>query len=56
MDEKKYCCYITYAIPMDDIPQLPFPVKREQPEKAEYPEGFMPSWFRAGCFPEDEEN
>ena len=55
-------CYITYAVPIDEIPPFPKLFNSEEvipplpfiSGKEPSPE-FMPKWFYAGGFPEDEE-
>lgn len=57
MDNKKYLCYITYVVPMEELPPLPNFAAPPIAEKAEEPPtlpGFMPQWFNAGGFPEDD--
>ena len=50
MDEEKYMCYITYAIPREKMAEF-FPVPREEKEETDE---FVPQWFNAGGFPEDD--
>ena len=56
--ENKYMCYVTYAIALDELPQIPPFIKEnaltESPQTQILPIGFMPQWFQAGGFPEDE--
>lgn len=60
MNEDKSVCYITYAVPLSMLGQLPLPVLPQQqeecavPQQKLYPEGFMPEWFLRGSFPEDD--
>lgn len=63
LDNQKYMCYVTYAIPMDKIPVLPdfLPIPKEitAPEVPtntpnEHPPGFVMKWFQDGGFPEDD--
>lgn len=65
MNEDKSVCYITYAVPLSMLPQLPLPLlhqpsQQEQqaeiapPQQGLYPDGFMPEWFLRGSFPEDD--
>lgn len=56
MDNNQYMCYITYAVPKELLPKLmpqSAPLASEGPPLL-YPEGFMPDWYRQGCFPEDD--
>lgn len=54
-------CYITYAVPVDELPDFPHIIKKEElpappaflTGEAVSPE-FMPEWFYAGGFPEDD--
>lgn len=61
MDKKNYMCYITYAVPADELQDflaqrtIDAPLALSgTPQKAAYPEGFVPSWFLRGSFPEDD--
>ncbi len=55
MENEKRYCYITYAVPMDEMPFIPHPVRQPQEEVAvPYPDGFVRAWFDAGSFPEDD--
>ena len=65
MNEDKGVCYITYAVPVSMLPQIPLPLVNEganamphiQPPPLQerlYPEGFVPDWFLRGSFPEDD--
>lgn len=59
--QKKYMCYITYAVPSDELRDfltetdsvhiLP---PAETGVQENHPEGFVPEWFYAGGFPEDD--
>ena len=51
MDEEKYMCYITYAIPREKMAEF-FPVPKMP--VIEETEEFVPQWFNAGGFPEDD--
>lgn len=51
MDEEKCMCYITYAVPREKLAEF-FPV--EKPPVIEEKEEFVPQWFNAGGFPEDD--
>ena len=59
--EKKYMCYITYAVPVDELPE--FNMLMQKKEEASppvflsggtIPSTFVPEWFYAGGFPEDD--
>lgn len=65
MNEDKSVCYITYAIPLSMMPQIPLPFAQQMPsadlkiqapppQEGLYPDGFMPDWFLLGSFPEDD--
>ena len=63
LDNQKYMCYVTYAIPMDKLPVLPdfLPISKESPTPealpdalSEHPPGFVMKWFQQGGFPEDD--
>ena len=56
MDNKKYLCYITYVVPVDELPPMPNFASAHIEEKEAPPPlpGFMPLWFNAGGFPEDD--
>ena len=56
MNEKNCVCYITYAVPADMMPHITAFSQKEinAPEPCLFPDGFMPEWFRNGCFPEDD--
>ena len=65
MNEDKSVCYITYAVPLSMMPQIPLPfaprlpceethIQPLPPQEGLYPEGFMPDWFLRGSFPEDD--
>ena len=65
MNEEKSVCYITYAVPLSMMSQIPLPFAQETPctephiqppppQEGLYPEGFMPDWFLRGSFPEDD--
>lgn len=63
MDNQKYMCYITYAIALDKMPELPdfvpLPKASSVPEATqsaplEHPPGFVMQWFQQGGFPEDD--
>ena len=52
MDNDKRICYITYPVLMDEVKDVLGRQKKE--ELPLYPQGFMPSWFQSGGFPEDD--
>lgn len=63
MQNEQPICYITYAVPANMLPNLPFPQfsvteNTEAPQEEDfpslYPPGFMPDWFIRGSFPEDD--
>jgi len=53
-------CYITYAVPVDELPDFPALIKREEVKPPFFisgeavPPTFVPEWFNAGSFPEDD--
>lgn len=65
MNEKNPVCYITYAVPLSSLENIPLPHKiapaestppapSNEAESSLYPPGFMPEWFFRGSFPEDD--
>ena len=62
MEKEQIMCYITYAVPQKmlsrlSFKELPFSVQSEPlppSPPALYPADFVPEWFRAGSFPEDD--
>ena len=56
MENEQYMCYITYAVPRDLMPKLMMhetEIEASSPPSL-YPPGFIPDWYRNGCFPEDD--
>ena len=51
MNDEKIMCYITYAVPSDKIMKLPLFLANEETQAEEE---FVPQWFNAGGFPEDD--
>lgn len=62
MKNDKCMCYITYAIPCEKVPPLPFIGETEMSEISEakeeydilFPPGFVPEWYLKGRYPEDD--
>ncbi len=58
MDNKKYMCYVTYAIELDGPPNLPqiegTGINFEKGEEMPIPPSFVMDWFQAGKYPEDD--
>jgi len=52
-------CYITYAVPVDELPTFPQLMGQEEAlpvylSGGKLPQTFVPEWFYAGGFPEDD--
>ena len=58
--EKRYMCYITYAVPVDELPEFNMLMKKGEANLPTFlsggtvPDTFVPEWFYAGGFPEDD--
>ena len=54
-------CYITYAVPVDELPEFNMLIEKKEEASlpvflsgGTVPSTFVPEWFYAGGFPEDD--